>query len=268
MANPSVKRLCVECKGPIISPKPQLRCKECARLRENKLNLARIARKKLERGEPVVGGPFVCQACGETSPRASRRQSYCAGCKESARAEVQRRCKAEWFQANKARAQTRAQEWRESNREKARKYGRDYITRNYEKVRVRQRELSKTPEGRAYSNRYFKMRKKRFPAVALHSRISCAIYLSLKARKDGRSWEALVGYSRADLMRHLERQFLKGMSWENMGEWHVDHVTPKSSYTFDGPDHPEFRACWSLPNLRPMWAKENISKGAKRTLLL
>src|SRR3546814_3330220 len=52
------------------------------------------------------------------------------------------------------------------------------------------------------------------------------LFRSLGDGKNGRSWEILVGYTVADLMAHLERQFLPGMSWDNRGEWHIDHIRP------------------------------------------
>jgi hypothetical protein len=82
------------------------------------------------------------------------------------------------------------------------------------------------------------------------------------------SWTKLVGYGADDLRRHLERQFVKGMSWDNFGEWHVDHIVPISRFVFASADDEQFKQCWSLTNLRPLWARENVSKGARRDLLL
>jgi hypothetical protein len=90
----------------------------------------------------------------------------------------------------------------------------------------------------------------------------------LSSGKAGRSWFELVDYSLDDLKRHIERQFTKGMSWENMGEWHIDHIVPVASFSFSSPEEPEFKACWSLANLRPMWAEENQRKSAKRIFLI
>lgn len=94
------------------------------------------------------------------------------------------------------------------------------------------------------------------------------IYRSLKDGKAGRPWESLVGYSTDELRLHLERQFLPGMTWENMGKWHVDHILPRRQFAFSAPDEPDFRACWALSNLRPLWKQDNWQKGGKRILLL
>lgn len=98
-----------------------------------------------------------------------------------------------------------------------------------------------------------------------------SIYLrqSLKRGKEGRSWERLVGYTRADLALHLERQFEAGMNWDNFGpSWHIDHIVPIKSFSFDSADSREFAACWALSNLRPLSKMENLSKSSIRTHLL
>jgi hypothetical protein len=103
----------------------------------------------------------------------------------------------------------------------------------------------------------------------LRTYFTSAICHSLKgSTKGGRSWEAILGYSANDLKCHLERQFTKSMTWGNYGDWHVDHIIPVASFSFVGPDCPEFQACWALPNLRPLWARENIQKSDQRTLLI
>jgi len=80
-------------------------------------------------------------------------------------------------------------------------------------------------------------------------------------------WSA-VGYNRDELAKHLERQFLQGMNWSNMSDWHIDHIVPVKCFAVKGFDCAEFRACWALANLRPLWAKDNLSKGATRESLL
>lgn len=90
----------------------------------------------------------------------------------------------------------------------------------------------------------------------------------LRRGKEGFSWRDLVDYSVQDLIVHLERQFKTGMNWENYGGWEIDHIVPLSSFEFDSYDHPEFKAAWTLTNLRPLWKKDNQSKGAKREFLI
>jgi hypothetical protein len=90
----------------------------------------------------------------------------------------------------------------------------------------------------------------------------------LNGTKDGRTWESLVGYSLRELLDHLERQFLRGMGWHNIDQWHVDHILPRAMFEYQAPDDEAFKACWALNNLRPLWSGENMSKGAKRLHLI
>ena len=90
----------------------------------------------------------------------------------------------------------------------------------------------------------------------------------MRGGKGGLSWQELVPYTLADLTVHLERQFLPGMTWANIGTWHVDHIVPLKAFSFSTADDPEFRAAWALTNLRPLWAADNLKKQAARTHLL
>jgi len=94
----------------------------------------------------------------------------------------------------------------------------------------------------------------------LNGSISSGMRRSLNGNKHGLHWEILVGYTMEDLRKHLESQFKDGMSWDNMGEWHIDHIWPLSRLHIDGVDDPTFKFAWSLGNLQPLWAKDNIIK--------
>lgn len=119
-----------------------------------------------------------------------------------------------------------------------------------------------------YQSARNKRRRREIPAVSISERMSAGIKNSLRDGKAGRSWESLVGYTVSDLTAHLERQFLPGMNWNNRGDWHIDHIVPVAEFKFESPEDEAFRRCWSLPNLRPMWAQDNVRKSATRTHLL
>lgn len=78
-----------------------------------------------------------------------------------------------------------------------------------------------------------------------------------------RAWQALVGYTITDLRTHVESLFQAGMTWDNYGEWHLDHIVPKYFFRYASESDLMFKACWSLPNLTPMWGNENVAKGIK-----
>lgn len=99
----------------------------------------------------------------------------------------------------------------------------------------------------------------RSPSARIRNATSARIWGALNGRSDGALFSRL-GYSSADLVAHLEAQFLPGMSWANYGRWHVDHKRPCAS--FDLSDALQFAECWALSNLQPLWAADNIAKGA------
>src|SRR3546814_15359847 len=89
-----------------------------------------------------------------------------------------------------------------------------------------------------------KCRQKRWsfdPQWTINRRMSAGVKSSLGDGKNGRSWETLVGSTVADLMAHLEHQFLPGLRWDNRGEWHIDHIRPLCSFEFPSPATPQFQ---------------------------
>jgi len=69
----------------------------------------------------------------------------------------------------------------------------------------------------------------------------------------------LIGCSPQFLKEHLQSQFKDGMSWDNYGSWHIDHIIPLSS----AKTTEEFNKLCHYSNLQPLWASENLSKGKK-----
>jgi len=65
-----------------------------------------------------------------------------------------------------------------------------------------------------------------------------------------------LGYAPKDLKERLESQFVEGMSWDNHGEWHIDHIKPISLAT----NLEEAKELSQLENLQPLWAEDNLRK--------
>ena len=79
-------------------------------------------------------------------------------------------------------------------------------------------------------------------------------------QKAGNTTE-LLGCSFEIAIEHIEKQFKPGMTWDNHGEWHIDHC--KACAKFDLTDLDEQKKCFHYTNLQPLWAHENLSKGCK-----
>ena len=143
----------------------------------------------------------------------------------------------EWSDKNRESLRDSHTEWRNNNRDKVRKWARDY-ERNRRRVD---------------------------PKYRLGARTRTAVYTCLKEANVAkyRSTFELLGYTLEELMSHLEALFTEGMTWDNYGEWHVDHKIPMASFNFETTEDREFKLCWCLDNLQPLWRPENLSKGTK-----
>jgi hypothetical protein len=116
--------------------------------------------------------------------------------------------------------------------------------------------------------REMKRRKDAIPSSRFASRVRSAVSNSIVRGSKRIPTYDLLGYSKESLMAHLERQFSRGMTWENYGEWHIDHITPLASFGVIVGGGSEFRAAWALANLRPLWASDNIRKSDTKTHLI
>lgn len=72
---------------------------------------------------------------------------------------------------------------------------------------------------------------------------------------------SLLGCSLKFFREHIERQFKEGMTWENRSLWHIDHIKPLASFDLKNPEHQKQATHYT--NLQPLWAKDNLTKGAK-----
>lgn len=69
--------------------------------------------------------------------------------------------------------------------------------------------------------------------------------------------QEILGTNYNDFFKYIESLFQEGMTWNNRGKWHIDHIVPISiAQTID-----EVKYLNHHTNLRPIWAKENMSKG-------
>ena len=68
----------------------------------------------------------------------------------------------------------------------------------------------------------------------------------------------LIGCTKQQLVEHLRNQYKPGMTDENYGEWHIDHIKPCALFDLTDPD--QRRACFHFSNLQPLWAAENLAK--------
>lgn len=206
-----------------------------------------------------------CAKCAQTKSkaefaamagRADGLRPYCRPCKAQESREYRERnpeksleASRRWIKNNKEKKTAANKAWVEKNRERYNRVARQWRHNNKDRMSA------------------FYQKRKDDISYRLNHTISSRIYLSLKG-KGGKRTKEILGYTTEELIDHLERQFTNGMSWDNYGQWHIDHIQPLISFTITSMDDPELLRAWGLPNLRPLWAQQNSRKHAKRTHLI
>ena len=118
----------------------------------------------------------------------------------------------------------------------------------------------------------WRLKNKKYSHEKRMKRLKNDINFRIKHNLRKRVWDAvknnfkgektleLLGCSIEFLKKHLSKKFKKGMTFKNYGEWHVDHIKPCA--LFDLSKLEEQKICFHYSNLQPLWARDNIKKGA------
>tara|TARA_B110000008_G_scaffold38943_1_gene35716 strand:+ start:979 stop:1551 length:573 start_codon:yes stop_codon:yes gene_type:complete len=164
-----------------------------------------------------------------------------------------------WARNNPEKNNARRRKWTQNNREKERARVRKYYQNNPEKKRAYDRKSRQRPEYKKRVNARYRERYRTDPQFRIECCLRSRLRSALKGKKKSASTMKLVGCSISHLKEHLEKQFIPGMTWENQGKWHVDHMMPCASFDLSDPE--QQRRCFHYTNLQPLWGKENQSKG-------
>lgn len=200
----------------------------------------------------------ICPSCNKEFVRNSNRQKWCGLCKADARSAYSTAYVAKNISDIRSVARKSAQKFRAENPETVVERDRRWRAANAKLIRDRKRSAEYRAKAAAYQRK-----KNANPHWKIRNRMHTAIGQSLRGCKSGRSWEKLVGYTLVELVAHLESKFLPGMTWGNIGKWHIDHKIPRAAFSYTATDDFAFKECWALTNLQPLWALDNFKKGAK-----
>ena len=114
---------------------------------------------------------------------------------------------------------------------------------------------------KAYFREYEKNRRKNDAFFSFKKRVRsamCRIFTNKGLGKNTNTQE-IVGCTWEILKNHIESQFSEGMTWDNRNLWHIDHIYPLAS----AKSEEEVTKLNHYKNLRPLWAKENLTKGSR-----
>ncbi len=163
-----------------------------------------------------------------------------------------------------------------SDLEKRRAYAKEYRSRPESKKKMLAAYASEEYRSKKslYMNEYRKRpeaieKRKRFldelrksPAFKLEYRLRARTRHALNyqgVKREEKTFSTL-GCGQEEFRSHIARLFKPGMNWENMSEWHVDHIIPCSK--FDLSDPLQRRRCFHYSNLMPLWRRDNLKKSA------
>ena len=181
-----------------------------------------------------------------------------------------------WHSKNKHRVSEQRREAYRENLEKRRQLRKDYYNNNKESFSKRCRENRVKSGKKEYERNWYhknkdrilerlKNKAKKDPNFKIKKSIRLRILKVLKRDKIKKYYKSihLLGCTTEEARIHLEKQFKEGMTWENHGThgWHIDHIMPCASFDLTDPE--QQKKCFHYTNLQPLWAHENMSKGAK-----
>lgn len=159
-----------------------------------------------------------------------------------------------WYEENKEKIKEKRAKYREKNKYSARQRYKEYYQKNKQSIFNRRSE---------YQNKYRKEKYSYDVSWRMSFKIRAMLARVLQQTKEPKhaKSELMIGYTRNQLLEHLESQFKEGMTWDNYGKWHIDHIKPISAFIKEGEKNPA--VINSLENLRPLWAEDNFKKGSK-----
>lgn len=179
-----------------------------------------------------------------------------------------------YAEKNKEKILEYTKKWREKNKERLNDYYLIYRKNNIEKYRITKKlyaeknkeklnEYHKTwyNNNKDRQSNIRKERRKNDELYVIKCRVSTLIRMKIKQNgytKQSRTYE-ILGCSFEDFKLHIERQFAKGMSWDNRDKWHIDHIIPMATAKTEE----DVIRLNHYTNLRPLWAEENLSKSDK-----
>ena len=158
--------------------------------------------------------------------------------------------------------------WAEKKRDYLRQRNSDWASRNIARKKAYMASYYKANKDRFIqgNTRRAKIRRVVDPVFLLSSRIRSSIGDALRKGGYGKRSKSqeILGCDWRFLAGHIERQFLKGMSWENRDQWHIDHIIPLATAKTEE----DVIRLNHYTNLRPLWAKDNLRKGARTDFLI
>jgi hypothetical protein len=159
----------------------------------------------------------------------------------------------------KERARQLKKLWYDKNIDRRKQYNLE----NAEKIKQKKKQyyIENKEKLESYKKSYYKKRKVNDPVYRAICNLRTYITYYCKNIQIDKKFKTMdaLGCTSQEFKQHLESKFTEGMTWENYGAWHVDHIKPISLATTEQ----EAIELSHYTNLQPLWAADNLSKGNK-----
>ena len=209
-----------------------------------------------------------CVMCGEIKPLDSfYKNSHC-------RLGRMHRCKSchnaitvEWKKTNKERFTAYCKKYYRRRHPKKKpptdqeledRKAKDRARRNASRKKRNEKRKAENPEAWRKRQREKKRRKRANPRNRVAGNLRRRIRIALNVQYCSEHTAELLGCSSEEFRHHLEAGFTDGMTWDNYGEWHIDHIVPCAKFDLTQESHR--RRCFHWSNMQPLWAHDNLSK--------
>lgn len=199
----------------------------------------------------------ICRKCNLEYPVSyfAKGRAQCSSCRKKINAEwrdknkqyIKKRAKQKWIQfKNNPEHLKKRKDWYLKNRERILKEKKDYYEANKKCILETHK-------------KYERNKLKTDPLFRFQKNIRRRVLAAFKNSYKLDTTKNLIGCSWEELRNYLEKQFKEGMTWENYGQWHIDHIIPLSSFNLL--DEKEVKKAIHYSNLQPLWAIDNLKKG-------
>lgn len=193
----------------------------------------------------------ICKKCNTLktldlfSKDKSKRLGVCSNCKDCSS-----KNRKKWYDANKTHVKEYQSKYEKENRELINNRSKKWRSKNRDhllsKRRLRHKERYLNDKNYVFNHRIRSMLNRVLSATGKNKD-----FITFKK----------IGYTADQLISRIECQFKKGMDWDNMDRWEIDHKIPISIFVNRGETRPEIVN--ALSNLQPLWIEDNRSKGAR-----
>lgn len=220
-----------------------------------------------------------CTICQDTKPysefhrQASRTDGYANWCKPCKKIK-----KRDDYLKNRTSILASMAEYRRANPEKVSDIKKNSRLKKIDQYKARARESYLKNRGRVLeyqanyrkenwpevlkrNTQYVRRRLRQDPLFRMTYAVRNRTFVAFRNKGFGKNTKTceMIGCDWPELMAHMQSQFAEGMTMENYGDWHVDHIIPLAS----AKSEEELIALCHFTNLQPLWAADNIRKGAR-----